>query len=339
MKCLTLLFSLMLCLVFLNAEVPLPQIHTGIMLDFHSFSGENSNIGSYDTSNRFQVRKAAFEISGYVGEYLSYDLEAGVASCVGTSSTLKLMDAALDYHLNDNVKLGIRQGHILRGFSGITECAVRVALERPIFYTAMTTCHPTGFVANFHYDLPYKADIEFETAFMNGGSANTLDGEKDYNFGAIINTPLAGLALTGVYNLVSKEYYIQNVMQSKDGYRVIGGLKYDLHNFNLTGEYYQGEGFDTYDREYKAYYLLSSYLISTNFTRRLDYLQPYIRYSYWNKTAESKTASDYDYLDLGLVFSLDAYTKLKFNYSKNISQPKDTLEEVESFTARIQVNI
>lgn len=327
------------CFLAVYAQATLPQVHAGLMLDFNSFSGDDANAGDYNTSNRFQIRKAAFGLNGRIGEYLSYGFEGGVATCVGAGTDLKLMEAEIDYHLNQNITLSLKQGHVLRGFSGITECSVRVPLERAVFYTAMTTCHPTGFVANFQYDLPYNADIEFETAFMNGAGNNTLDGERDYNFGTIINTPISGLAITGVYNLVSKEYYLDNSMQSKDGYRTIGGLKYDFANANLTGEYYTGKGFDTKDREYNAYYLLGSYKIDTNFTERINYFQPFVRYSYWDKSAETDAGQEYDYLETGLIISLDAYTKLKFNYKKNISQPDNVKEEPASFVARLQVNI
>lgn len=338
-KVIILITLLAFCSVVLNAQVTLPQVHAGIMLDYKNYSGDDANTGFYDTSDRFQVRKAAFDISGTIGNYLSYGVEAGVSTCVGSTSTLKLMDAEISYHVNDNITLAIKQGHVLRGFSGATDCSVRVPLERPIFYTAMATCHPTGFVANFQYDLPYEADIELEAALMNGGSNNTLDGEKDFNFGTIVNTPLPGLAVTGVYNLVSKEYYLDNAMKSRDGYRVIGGLQYDLANFNITGEYYTGKGFDEKDRKYNAYYIQTNYLISTNFTNRMNYIQPFVRYSYWDKTAELNSSSEYDYLDAGLIISLDAYTKIKLNYNINLSQPKGINEEPSSFIARIQVSI
>lgn len=327
------------CFAVAYAQPVPPQVHAGIMLDFNTYSGDDSNSGDYNTSNRFQVRKAAFGINGRIGEYLSYGIEGGVSNCVGTGTGLKLMDAEINYQLNDNITLSVKQGHVLRGFSGITECSVRVPMERPIFFTAMTTCHPTGFVANFQYDLPFNADIEVETAFMNGGGKETLNGEKDFNFGTIINTPLPGLAVTGVYNLISKEYYLDNSMKSKDGHRAIGGLKYDIADFNITGEYYTGKGFDTKDREYNAYYLLGSYMLKTNFTDRMNYIQPFVRYSFWDKASELDTEQEYGYLDAGIIISLDAYTKLKFNYNKNISQPDGINEEPASFVARIQVNI
>ena len=327
------------CFALVHAQPALPQVHAGIMLDFNSFSGNDANTGDYNTSNRFQIRKAALTINGRIGEYISYGIEGGVATCVGSGTGLKLMESEIDYHLNENITLSVKQGHVLRGFSGITECSVRVPMERPIFYTAMSTCHPTGFVANFQYDLPYEADIEVETAFMNGGGNNTLDGEKDYNFGTIINTPISGLAVTGVYNMVSKEYYLDNSMKSKDGYRTIGGVKYDFANVNITGEYYTGKGFDTKDREYNAYYLLGSYKIETKITERINYIQPFVRYSYWDKAAELDTEQEFGYLDAGLIISLDAYTKLKFNYKKNITTPNGINEEPSSFVARLQVNI
>lgn len=327
------------CFALVCAQPALPQVHAGLMLDFNSFSGDDANTGDYNTANRFQIRKAAFGLNGRIGDYISYGFEGGVATCVGAGTDLKLMEAEIDYHLNDNITLSVKQGHVLRGFSGITECSVRVPMERPEFYTAMTTCHPTGFVANFQYDLPLNSDIEFETAFMNGAGANTLDGEKDYNFGTIVNTPISGLAITGVYNMISKEYYLDGSMKSKDGYRSIAGLKYDFANANITGEYYTGKGFDTKDREYNAYYLLASYKIDTKITDRINYLQPFVRYSYWDKAAELDEGQEFDYLETGLIISLDAYTKLKFNYKKNISQPDEINEEPASFIARIQVNI
>ncbi|MBI9032215.1 hypothetical protein JEZ13_09480 [bacterium] len=337
MKKLVLLLTLISCFAAVNAQVEMPQVHAGIMLDLNTYRGEGANIGSYNTSNRFQVRKAAITVNGRVGENVDYAIETGICSCVGGGTGLQLLEAEIDYHLNENISLGIKQGHVLRGFAGTTECLARIPMERPVFSLSMTNCHPTGFVANFQYNLPYNADIEFETAFMNGDTS--LDGEKDYNFGTIINTPISGLAVTGVYNLVEKKYYLDGGMKSKDGYRAIGGLKYDFHDFNITAEYYTGKGFQTKDTENDAYYILGSYRINTNFFNRIEYLQPYARYSFWDKAAESNAGKEYDYLDLGLVISLDAHTKLKFNYTDPMSIPSDKLDEPATFTARIQVSI
>jgi hypothetical protein len=338
MKKVILIFTIIATFVVINAQLSLPQVHAGLMLDFNNYSGDNANTGFYNTSTRFQVRKAAVTITGNAGDYVDYAIETGICSCVGAGTGLQLLEAEIDYHINDNISLGLRQGHVLRGFAGSTDCLARIPLERPVFALAMTNCHPTGFVANFHYELPLFSDIEFESAFMNGGGSNTLDGEKDYNFGTIINTPISGLALTGAYNLISKEYYIDDRMQSKDGHRLIGGMKYDFADFNITGEYYSGKGFESKDTENDAYYLLASYRISADLAR-IDYIQPYVRYSYWDKAAQLTNGMEYDYLDAGLIISLDAYTKLKFNYNKNLSHPDALSEEAASFIARIQLSI
>ncbi len=337
MKKLVLLLTLISCFLVVNAQIQMPQLHTGIMLDLNTYQGHSANNGDYNTSNKFKIRKATINASGTIGENTAYAIETGICSCAGSGGQWQLLEAEIGYHLNDNITVSIKQGHVLRGFSASTECLVRVPSERPDFVLAMSTCHPLGFVANFQYELPYNADIEFETAFMNGDT--TLDGEKDYNFGTILNTPLSGLALTGVYNLVEKKYYLDGGMKSEEGYRAISGIKYDFYDFNITAEYFTGKGFQTKDTENDAYYLLGSYRLNTNFSKRIEYIQPYARYSFWDKAAQSSRGEDYDYLDLGLVISLDAYTKLNFNYKDTISLPKDMEELPSMFTARIQVSI
>ncbi len=319
-------------------QLEMPKIHAGIMLDSKFYSGDHANSGDYNTTNRYQVRKAAFEVYGRLDEQISYSIEAGISTCVGAGTNLKLMNAVIEYEWNENITLALQQGHVLRGFSGVTECSDRIPLERPVFYTSMTTCHPTGFVANFYYDLPANTSIEFEAGLMNG-TTETLDGEHDFNFGAIYTSPIPGLSVTGVYNHTSANYYIDGKNQSKDGNRIIAGLKYELDNLSLSGEYYTGEGFDTYDREYDAYYLLAAYRIDTNFTSKISYIQPYARYTFWDKAAEDDIDNQYTFLDLGINISLSSTTKLKLGYQKNLDQPEEFKESPSCLMARLQINI
>jgi hypothetical protein len=339
-----LFIGLILVLTYSIFAVEMPRLHTGIMLDAKFYSGDQANLDNvYDTANRYQVRKAAFSLTGSLSDYVDYAFEAGLSTCQGTGNTLKIMEAEIDYAWNDNITFSLKQGHVLRGFSGTTECSNRVPMERPQFFTSMVTCHPLGFVANFNYELPMNADIEFEAAFMNG-TTETLNKQHDYNFGAIINTPVSGLAITGVYNHIRNNYSIQLADNSwgykaENGHRIITGLKYDFQGFNITGEYFQAKGFDIAKRENDAYYLIGSYRINTDFTERITYVQPYARYTFWDKQAESSIESEYTYLDAGLVISLDSTTKIKLNYSKSLDNPKDSVETPDSFIARLQINI
>lgn len=333
---------LMVCLLAIslaNAQrIEKPDVHVSIMLDGIYFSDtEEQNT----EKNRYEVREAAIELEGYVSEKVSYNIEAGSATCAAASSGFNLLSAGLTYEFNDNISLSFKQGHLLRGFAGSTDCVDRIAMERPKFFTNYAQCHPTGLVANMNYDLPMDSDIEFEMAFMNGVK-NSFDGEHDYNFATIYNTPIAGLAITGVVNHVGYEHFnnSSNKFEDKNSVRYITGLKYNINGFEICGEFYTGKGWNgDDDLRYDAYYAIASQRIDLDFTEQLQYFQPYVRYECANPKANLDLDTEETYIDLGFILSLDKTTKLKMNWYKNLEKAEGQLNIPTEMTARIQISI
>ncbi len=333
MKLLTMITLVLILQTTLFAE--LPNIHSSIVLDAKFYSGENSNTGNYDTSNRIQIRKAVLEFTGTLDKKIDYALEFGLSTCTGSGLQLKLMDASIFYNFNENIKAGLLQGHVLRGFIGKTECSERLTLEKPMFFKTFATCHPTGFVVNTNFDLGEAAGLETELALMNGVNG-TFDGEHDYNLGLIFHTPLSGLAISSDYNHTEKSYYDENYqLYSETGYRSICGLKYDNYNFQATGEYLMGKGFTYDDQEMTAYYLQAGYAFPMK-CEFLNYIQPYAVYEFWDKNSAEDDESEYTYINAGLTIGLTESTKVKFNYMKPQDKPDSAPEEASSFIVRLQ---
>ena len=332
MRYVIVIFLIFLSLQLLIAEIKMPMIHTSIMLDAKFYGGDANNNGVYDNTNRFQVRKAAMEVEGKLEKNIDYSFEFGVSTCVGAGTQLKLMDASIFYHLSNFTRIGVQQGHVMRSFAGITECSARMTMEKPVFYKTFATCHPTGLVIHHLQEIGEVTAIEVEAALMNGTN-ETLYGEHDYNFGTIFYTPLEGLAFTGVYNHVARNYFGQNYnTYSKDGYRSFLGVKYENYNISATGEYYLGKGFDTDDKEMEAWYAQAGYSINMN---KINYIQPYIMYEFWDKDS-NWDETEYKYVNFGINVGLSATTKLKFAYGQ-ISDIPDGIEQPNSFVSRLQI--
>lgn len=324
--------------VSLVGAFELPTVHSTIMLDAYLYNEADANTGTYDTSNRVQVRKAALVFTGMLDKKIDYSLEIGVSTCQGSGTTLKLLDAVILYHFNDNISAGLQQGHIIRGFAGATECSQRLTLEKPIFFKTFATCHPTGFVLNSYFDIGDISALEAELALMNGPNS-TLDGEHDYNLGVIFYTPIPGISISADYNLMEKTYYdaLYN-LYSKEGYRAIGGIKYDNYNISFTGEYFMGKGFTTDDQEMKAYYLEAGYAIPLTCSF-MKYLQPYVMYEYWDKNSADDAESEYTYFNGGLTFRLTESTRIKLNYKKPLEIPESASDVPTCLTLRLQTEL
>lgn len=320
----------------LEAAIRPPVVHPSIMLDAKFYSGDAANNGNYNTTNRYQVRKAALAFEGTLDKNISYDLEFGTSTCSGSGVQFQLMDAGIFYHVNENLKVGLQQGHILRGFSASTECTARMTMEKPVFATTFGTCHPTGLVINNYFPMGEIAGLEAEAALMNGTNS-TLDGEHDYNLGTILHTPVEGLAFTAVYNHTSHHYFDSNYNEvSKDGYRAIGGIQYENHGIKTTAEYFTGKGFSNHNQKMNAAYLEAGYTIPIAM-QSLTAIQPYVLYEYWDKDADTDYDSEFDYISAGVNFSLSAATKIKIQYSQPSSTPHGLIETPSSFVARLQI--
>jgi outer membrane receptor protein involved in Fe transport len=337
MKNLTLLLVFVFLISALDAGYRKPTVHSTIMLDTNFYSGENSNDGTYDNSDRFQIRKAVLSVEGLVGERMNYAMELGLSTCVGSGNQLKLMEAELNYELSEGLYIGLQQGHILSGFVATTGCSSRLSMEKPEFAKTFGSCHPLGFVINKYLDIGSDMDLETELAILNG-SGGTLDGEHELNLGMIFGTPFPGLSLSGVYNNTTRTYYDHNFDNySETGYRVISGFEYLDKGLWLTGEYYFGEGFVRDDQEMEAWYLQAGYEIQTPFNV-LNSVQPYLKYEYWNRDKRASNREEQVLVETGLNFKLSPYTMVRTAYRQIDVETISSDVKPSVFIVRLQTN-
>ncbi len=317
------------------AEIPMPNLHYNIMLDAKFYSGDGANEGTYDTTNRYQIRKASVAAEGELTDRVTYGVEYGISTCVGTSDQLKLMEAEVMYAVFDNIHVGIKQGHVLRGFASRTECPARLSMEKPVFQKTFGACHPLGVVAGGYFEMGDNMGLEAELALMNGANG-TLDGEHDYNFGIIFETPVSGLAVTGSYNHVERQYYDESYQQySEDGSRYGGGVNYQNYNVWATAEYFTGEGFERDDQKMNAWYTQLGYDIRIGL-ERLSSVQPYVMYESWDRDVDADDEQLYEYLEAGLNIKISANTMLRGAWRTNQTAPDGVVEEPESVIIRLQ---
>ena len=337
MKKLVTMLLVLISVAAFATDSMMPTIHSTIMLDANFYNGENSNDGTYDNSNRFQVRKAAISVEGLVGERMNYALELGLSTCVGSGNQLKLMEAELKYELIEDLLIGIQQGHILSGFTGTTECSARLTLEKPAFIPSFGNCHPLGFIITKYHELGLNMDIEAELAIVNG-SGGTLEGENEYNFGLILGTPFSGLSLSGAYNHSKRSYYNQSYESySRAGFRMISGFEYISRGLWLTGEYYYGEGFTRDDQEMEAWYLQAGYEIPTSI-KGLNTIQPYLKYEFWDRDKGSSNSEEQVLVEVGMNFKLSPYTMIRTAYRQIDIDSVSTPAKPSALIVRLQTN-
>ena len=337
MKKIYILFILVALIRFVFADSNLPEIHSAIMLDAKFYSSDNNNEGMYNTDNRFQIRKAVFGLEGLYDEHIEYAFELGLSTCSGSGMQVQVMDAGLLYLVTDDFKLGIQQGHILFGFAGKTECSARLSLEKSDFVKTFGECHPLGFVMNKYTEIGYNMGVEAEFAVLNGKSS-TFNGDARYNFGLIFETPLQGLALTGVYNFGEDVYYDADnsyLEFKKETNRIIAGIEYRNHNLWLTGEMFKGKGFTTYKQEMNAWYAQLGYDFKTDFDR-LASIQPYVKYEFWDKNYDSPIKDEISMVESGINFKLSANTMVRCAYQKNKVESDNSEKSPNALIVRLQ---
>ncbi len=330
-----LLIACVLVVGLVYANPNMPEIHSTITLDAKFYGSDNNNNGSYNNDNRFQIRKAVFGLEGIYDDYIEYSLEFGLSTCVGSGTQIQLMDAGLLYLINEDFKVGLQQGHILFGFASKTECSARLSLEKSDFIKTYGDCHPQGFLINKYTEIGSTMGIEAEFAVLNGKSS-TFNGDARYNFGLIFDTPLQGLALTGIYNFGNQEFYGQDYKPyEKETKRFISGLEYRNYNLWLTAELYTGKGFTRSDQKMQAYYTQIGYDFKVDLPR-LASIQPYLKYDFWDKDSDSKVKDEFKTIETGLNFKLSANTMLRCAYQKNTVESDISVKTPNAFVLRLQ---
>ena len=315
------------------SKITKPKIHSTIMLDAYFYGDENANNGAYNNMNRFQVRKATMALEGKLEENLEYIFEFGIATCVGTGNQLQIMEAKLDYFITDNIRIGMGQGHVLKGFTTKTECSARLSLEKPEFLKSFGACHPLGVVTSSYFELGEKMGLELELAALNG-EGSTLNGEHEYNAGMIFDSPLSGLSFSGFYNQTEKQYYDENYEKfSANGFRAGGGANYLNHGFWLTSEYYLGEGFATKDQKMGAWYAQVGYEFFIG-AERLNAVQPYVKYTSWIR--DKKSEIEHNYFEIGANVKLTALSKIKIAYENVDDKSEEIVKSPNTLSIRLQ---
>lgn len=324
-----------LMVISASAELKLPNFNGSVVLDSRFYSGDNANANDYQTSDRFQVRKATLSLSGEVDEDFSYALEIGNATCVGSGDQIQLMEAEVGYNIIDEVKIGFHKGHVLRGFASDVECGEQLALEKPIFHQSFSACHPTGAFAEGIFSFDNNMGLEVQLSFLNG-RAGTINDEKEVNLGFIFDTPLKGLAVSGAYTHVDAIYYDGNFEEySEDGYRAFGGVKYEDYGIIFISEYYKGEGFQKDDQVMDAWYAEAGYAFKTGL-KKLKFIQPFAKYEFWDKDSDNDADTEYTYFQGGMNFKVSEHTNLKFSYVTQLDKPENIEEEADYFVVRFQ---
>jgi hypothetical protein len=333
MKKIVVLLLLFVLTISWAEKLELPKIHAGFMLDGKLYSGDTANSGDYNSTDRFQIRKAAITLAGKVPRNVAYFVELGLSTCSGSGSDLKLMNAGLLLNLSENFHLGIAQDHVLRSFAATTECTTRLTLEKPNYLKTFGTCHPLGLIAGGYTELPAEIGLEYELALCNGVNG-TLDGEHDFVLGAKLATPVAGLGLTASYNHTAANYFDATFKEySEDGYRYNVGVNYENKGIWFTSEFSKGEGFTTDDQKMEAWYAQLGYLVKLK-SGPFSGIQPYVMYENWDKDVAGK--AKYAYLNTGVNLKISPYSQLKLSYSKELEQPDGIAEAADSIVLRLQ---
>lgn len=327
-------FTLFVCA--LSAQIEPPQTHISIMLDAKFFRGDRANDGSYDNANRFQVRKAEICFEGELADRAEYSTAIGMCTCSGNAATVDIPEAEIMYKLHRNIKLGLRKGHVLRGFNSRIECDGLLASEKPHYSLAFGSCHPIGIVASSHHELPHNMVIETEISALNGGNS-TLDNEHEYNCGVVFQTPVPGLSAIAVYDHVNRKYYDSLFNQySKNGYRWAAGLEYMAHSLWISSEYQRGKGFERDEQKMEAWYIQAGWEIGTNL-KALPAIQPYAYYENWNRDIGDDAVNQY--LELGINFKTLPNSMLRVAYKSMIDKAPGSLADPDQLLARIQISI
>ncbi len=337
MKANGLILVILLASIGLSA-VEMPEIHFDILLDAKFYSGESANEDTYDTTNRYQIRKAAFAAEGELTDHIEYAFEAGIATCIGGGDQLRLMEAELMYELYDGIRLGLKQGHVLKGFAAVTECSGQLSMEKPAFMSTFGDCHPQGAVLSGQFDFGYNMALNAELSVMNGPNG-TLNNEYDCNAGIIFALPLKGLSIAEYYNRISRQYYNENyVRYSKIGYRAGSGIEYRNYNVWASFEYFTGEGFARDDQKNVAWYAQCGYDVHLGLDR-LKSVQPFVRYESWDRDVDADEKQVYNYLEMGVNLFISENTLLRGSFRTNQECPNGVVEDPDSYVIRMQTRI
>ena len=339
----------------------LPDVGVSVVLDARwlEHEGPTSATTFYPTTDRFFVRAATLDVSGRYGEHLSYSLEAGTAACTGSTS-FQLLEAGVMYELHPKIRVGLRRGHVMRGYAVFEECTDGLTAEKPVFVLTLSPCHPTGFVTEFNSGPTDGWGMRGQLGLLNG-AAGSLEGEHDYNIGILLETPVEGLSAAVYYNDI--EFLTGELQPSGDalsgkGMRAGLGFRLDRGLFLVRAEHYWARGFPMQvigpapgdlpqeerlsfyeDREMRAWYVQAGIRVPTGL-RAAPAVVPYCRYQSWDKDSKGEGDAVTEYVTVGVAVPLSSEgAKFRIDYEVPVATPSGSDEEAGRLIARLQVSI
>jgi hypothetical protein len=339
-----------------------PELHADVSIQTLFFFDEDDRIPYLSaSSDKTEIRHAAIEAEGMLGKHLEYNVEIGLSTCAGggcsTSGSLSLAEAGIFFKPYDYLKIGLFQGHIMRGFELYQECTEVLTAEKPRF-KSIFPCHPQGMMIETDYMFDENMGINAQFTFNNGNSGtSSIEDEHDINLGLQFHTPYPGLSLGGFYNdwqWKTSEYdpAISDFRStSYNGSRIGGGLDYDYQGLKIRSEYYLIDGYvdsdpirdytsgsDTLkaeDLESYGFFVQGGYAFALK-SEMIPFIQPYMMYQLWDKASNADGDNKLTYFTLGVACGLGSQQAfLKIDYEIPLDSPDDTFDEAKRLIVRI----
>ena len=274
----------------INDEVPVvtstPKFSGFIINNFLYKEGEGTS---------FNVRNVNLSLDGNLGDNFDYKLQVAFAGSPKVSDAygrLKFSDA-----------LNVQFGQFKLPFS----------LENPISPTSLETFDGSLPISTFcggrdigvalYGSFGDEKVAEYSVGVFNGSGTNKADADKykDYVGRLIINTPLAGLAVSGSFHLGNPEENGARVAYN----RFAAGFKYDSETLFSRAEYLWGS-----DNSVQASggYGLLGYKFTPRFYGFGKYDQLYVQ------TKEGKYVSETNAITAGLAYRLNSKVLFRLQY-------------------------
>ena len=343
-------------------EFETPEIHADVSIQSAFYLDEDDRIPYLSqSSDKTEIRHAAIEAEGVLGKYLEYNVEIGLSTCAGggcsTSGSLTLAEAGVFFKPYEFFKIGLYQGHVMRGFELYQECTEVLTAEKP-HLKGIFTCHPLGLLVETDYKFDENMGVNAQLTINNGNSGSgSIEDEHDINLGAQFRTPYPGLSVGGFYTdwqwKVSE--YDPDISDFKstcyNGSRIGFGFDYDHSGLKIRSEYYLIDGYvdtnpirtytsggDTLsaeDLESRGFFLEGGYAFDMP-GEMIPFIQPYAMYQSWDKASNADGDNKLTYLTLGVACGLGSeHAFLKVDYEMPLDSPDDTFDEAKRLIVRL----
>ncbi|MCC6501946.1 MAG: porin [Deltaproteobacteria bacterium] len=187
------------------SQLPVPKVSGYVESWFYSDSSDlSSQTSAKKVDNGFRVRRARLAASGEIGEGLAYKVGAGLDGPANgaASSTVRLLDAWMEYKANDALRAAIGQFKYEFTLEGAESTPDRLPVLRSEVTNELSG--KLGTVGGTFRDIGIKVSgavkkakgLRYSAAVINGNGMNLTDnnGYKDI-VGRITVEPLSGLVV------------------------------------------------------------------------------------------------------------------------------------------------